>query len=88
MRDWVCNWKMLFNPDPTKQAKEVFFSGIPCTHPSLFFNNSLIELAATLGLTLDQKLTFQYHVNENIKNPLKELVFFVNYSLFNLEHPY
>ena len=21
--DWAINWKMLFNPDPTKQAKEV-----------------------------------------------------------------
>ena len=24
--DWAFNWKMLFNPDPTKQAKEVIFS--------------------------------------------------------------
>ena len=33
----------------------------PGTHPSLFFNNSLIEQAITqkyLGLMLDQKLTF------------------------------
>ena len=35
---------MPFNPDPTKQAKEVIFSKnkhFSGTHPSLFFNNSL-----------------------------------------------
>ena len=26
IRDWAFNWKMSFNPDPTKQAKEVIFS--------------------------------------------------------------
>ena len=26
IRDWVFNSKMSFNPDPTKQAKEVIFS--------------------------------------------------------------
>ena len=26
IRDWVFNLKMSFNPDPTKQAKEVIFS--------------------------------------------------------------
>ena len=60
----------MFIPDPTKQVEEVIFSKqiIPGTHPSLFFNNSLIEQATTqrhLGLTLDQKLISQYHVNEN-----------------------
>ena len=54
---------MSFNPDPTKQAKEVILSKkiVPCTHPSLFFNNSLIEQATTqkhLDLTLEQKLAF------------------------------
>ena len=23
---WACNWKMLFNPDPTKSTQEVIFS--------------------------------------------------------------
>ena len=64
---------MSFNPDPTKQAKEVIFSKKkknPGTHPSLFFNNSLIEQVTTqkhLGLTIDHKLTFQYHENKKIK---------------------
>ena len=26
IRDWAFNWKMSFNPDPTKQAKDVIFS--------------------------------------------------------------
>ena len=37
IRDWAFNWKMSFNPDPTKQAKEVIFSKkiIPGSHPSV-----------------------------------------------------
>ena len=55
---------MSFNLDPTKQAKEVFFSKKKKkigTCPSLFFNNLLIEQDTTqkhLGLILDHKLTF------------------------------
>ena len=84
---------MSINPDPTKQAKEVIFSKITIlgTHPSLFFKNPLIEQTTTqthLDLTLDHKLTFQYHVNEKIKKPRRELVFFENYSLFYLEYRY
>ena len=39
----------------------------PCFYPSLFFSNSLIDPAASqkhLGLIVDQKLTFQHHVNK------------------------
>ena len=76
IQDWAFNWKMSFNPDLTKQAKEVTFSKkiIPGIHTSLSFNNSLIEQATTekhLGLTLDHKLTFQYHVNEKIKKAME-----------------
>ena len=74
IRDWAFNWKMSFNSDPTKQAKKVIKKKISDTHPSLFFNNSLIEQDTTqkhLGLTLDHKLTFQYYVNEKIKKGMK-----------------
>ena len=76
MRDWTFNWKMSFNPNPTKQAKEVIFSKklILGIQPSLSLINSLIEQTTTqkhLGLTLDHKLTFQYQVNEKIKEALK-----------------
>ena len=67
---------MSFNPDPGKQAKDVLFLKKKNlgNHPSLFFNNSLIKQDTTqkhLGLTLDHKLTFQYHVNEKIKKAMK-----------------
>ena len=67
---------MSFNPDPTKQVKEVIFSKkiIPGIHPSLSFKNPLIEqttIQKHLGLTLDHKLTFRYHANEKIKKPMK-----------------
>ena len=66
----------MFNPDPTKQAKEVIFSkkNIPGSHSSLIFNNSLIEQDTTqksFALTLDYKLTFQYHANEKLKKAMK-----------------
>ena len=82
IRDGAFNWPSVsLNPDPTKQAKEVIFSKnkkVLGTHPSLFFNNSLLKQVTTqkhLGLTLDHKLTFQYDVNKKItikiKNALK-----------------
>ena len=78
---------MSFNPDPTKQAKEVIFSKKKNSWYSsfLFFNNSLTEQNTTqkhLGLMFDYKLTFQYHVNEKLKKALKGI------GLFYLEHLY
>ena len=58
IQDWDFNWKMLFNTDPNKRAKEVIFSKniVLGTYPSLFFKNSLIEQDTTqkhFGLMLD-----------------------------------
>ena len=41
VRDWAFSWKTPFNPDSTKQAKEIIFSKnvIPGIHTSLSFNN-------------------------------------------------
>ena len=41
----VCNIKMVFNQDPTKQAQEVFFSKKSHSpkHPDLYFNRLLVE---------------------------------------------
>ena len=41
---WAFQWKMEFNPDPTKQATEVLFS---CKkkypiHPQLIFNGTVL----------------------------------------------
>ena len=44
IHSWVFQWKLNFNPDPTKQAQEVNFSRktkkLP--HPPLVFNNTNI----------------------------------------------
>ena len=54
-------WKMSFNPDPSKQAKEIVFSKKLSTPqlPELMFNNSVISSTDThkhLGIFLDNKL--------------------------------
>ena len=42
IHNWAFQWKMNFNPDPSKQAQEVIFScktkKLP--HPPLVFNNA------------------------------------------------
>ena len=39
--DWAFQWKMSFNPDPSKQAQEIIFSRkkMKSSHPSVYFNN-------------------------------------------------
>ena len=69
--EWVFNWKMLFNPDPTKPAQEVLFSRKKKTlnHPTLSFNNIHVERASSqkhLGLILDEKLNFKQHIESAI----------------------
>ena len=62
---------MNFNPDLNKQDTELLFSckkNSP-NHPSLFFNESVVPKVKEqkhLGLTLDSKLSFGRHVDENI----------------------
>ena len=42
--EWAFQWKVNFNPDPTKQAQELIFSRIVqiINHPPLFFNQSVV----------------------------------------------
>jgi len=66
---WAFQWKMLFNPDPSKQAKEVVFSRKrnDVQHPDLIFNQSTVQRTTVqkhLGLLLDEKLSFNYHVKD------------------------
>ena len=68
---WSYQWKILFNPDPTKQAIEVIFSNKKETNhiPFLNFNNSIVTRRLShkhLGLTLDSRLNFDDHINEKI----------------------
>ena len=84
---WTDQWKMIFNPDLTKQAQEVIFSrklNKP-VHPNLNFNNSQVsqtESPKPLGLILDNKPNF----NEHLKGVLlvlyvrltRQYFFFIN----------
>lgn len=61
----------MFNPDPTKQAAEVFFSHKRdnVSHEPLTFNNDKIPSAPApkhLGLILDSKLDFNQHIHGKI----------------------
>ena len=69
IENWAFQWKMSFNPDPSKQAVELLFSQrkVKPNHPPLFFNNTEVhstDKQKHLGLVLDQKLTFDSHINE------------------------
>ena len=62
--DWAIQWKMSFNPDPSKQAQEVIFSrkGQNPNHDSIYFNNNLVNQVHSqkhLGIHLDAKLNFE-----------------------------
>ena len=68
IHDWAFQWKMNFNPDPTEQAQEAFFSRktkkLP--HPPLVFNNANVTqpiYQKHLGIILDSKLRFENHIN-------------------------
>ena len=69
--EWAYQWKMSFNPDPAKQAVEVYFTRKlkPPDPPDLFFNNVKIDAKNDqkhLGLILDRKLVFDCHLNEKL----------------------
>ena len=57
IENWAYQWKMLFNPDPNKQAIGMLFSRkrVDQNHPPLFFNNMII---AILYITFLQPLQF------------------------------
>ena len=68
IHNWAFQWKMNFNPEPSKQAQEVIFScktkKLP--HPPLVFNNANVTQSIYqqhLDIILDSKLTFENHIN-------------------------
>ena len=70
-KSWANNWRMSFNPDPSKQAVEVTFSRkrIPDDHPLIFFNDTPVMKVTQhkhLGLILDSKLSFSAHIQAAI----------------------
>ena len=75
---WAHQWKMSFNPEPSKQAVEILFSQkkIKVTHRPLFFNGTIVDKVNEhkhLGLTLDSKLTFSKNINDKINKSRKLL---------------
>ena len=69
--EWVYKWKILFNPDLTKQSQEVIFSRkyIKTDHPIVCFNEALVAHTTCqkhLGMHLDEKLNFNHHINKKI----------------------
>ena len=65
--NWAFQWKMQFNPDPNKQAQEVYFSKKSNNENSLpvTFNNAKVVTCSThkhLGLLLDKRLSFSEHI--------------------------
>ena len=64
---WAQQWKMSFNPDPTKMAQEVLFSRTKpkVIHPSVIFNGKHVSRSEShkhLGLVFDPKLKFDIHL--------------------------
>ena len=76
---WPCQWKMIFNPDVSKQAQEVvFFSrrGTTTNHATVYFNNDPVikeNSQKHFGLFLNSKLNFSGHINEKIKKATKSI---------------
>ena len=72
IKEWAFQWKMQFNPDPNKQANEVYFSKKITSHDILpiKFNNNPVQLCNSqkhLGLILDKQLNFNEHIDKKIK---------------------
>ena len=74
---WAYQWKMEFNPDPSKQT-EVLFSCKKYTpnHPQLIFNGTVVAKVSDqkhLGFILDSGLSFEKHLNEKIMKAKKNV---------------
>ena len=70
--EWGLQWKMSFNPDPTKQTQEITFSRKISVrdNPDLMFNNGIANLTIIhkhLGMIIDPKLNF----DEDLKSVLR-----------------
>ena len=73
---WSYQWKMSFNSEVTKQAQDVVFSckSHKVIYPTVYFNNSPVIWSSSqkhLGIHLDEKLNFIYHINEKISKANK-----------------
>ena len=63
IKNWAIQWKMNFNPDPSKQAQEVIFSRKlqKTNHNQVYFNHSSVKQVPSQKhpeMCLDTKLNF------------------------------
>ena len=84
---WAHQWKMEFNPHPTKQATEVLFSckKVSSNHPQLIFNGTAVVKENEhkhLGLILQPGLYFEKHLNEKIIKAKKNIRLLKHLSKF------
>ena len=92
INEWALQWKMNFNPDPTKQAQEIIFSRKTSkrNHPGLMFNNNIVNLTTIhkhIGMVFDSKLSFDEHLKSVLRKLVKLLVYFENSKVSSLENP-
>ena len=74
MSDSAFQWKITFNPDPSKQGQEIIFSRkkMKSYYPRVYFNTipvSSVSVHSPLGMLLDDKLTYKH----NLKFVLKKV---------------
>ena len=87
IQQWAHQWKLEFNPDPTKHATEVLFSckASILNHPQIVFNGTVVAKVNEqkhLGLILDSSLSFKKHLNEKIIKAKKNLGIIKHLSIF------
>ena len=85
--DVIHQWKLEFNPDPTKQAIKVLFSCKKSNpnHPQKMFNGTVVARMNEqkhLGLIFDSSLSFKKHLNEKIIKAKKNLGIIKHLSTF------
>ena len=84
---WDHQWKLEFNPDPTKQSTEVIFSckkTIP-NHPNICLMELLLlkkNEQKRLSLVLDSSLSFRKHLTNKIIKAKKNLGIIKHLSIF------
>ena len=87
IKNWAIQWKMNFNPDPSKQAQEVIFSRKlqKTNHNQVYFNHNSVKQVPSqkhLGMYLDTKLNFQEHLNNVLSKVNKTIGLFRKLQAF------
>ena len=91
VRKWADDWRMSFNPDPTKQAVELIFSKKKSVidHPVILFNNMpvmKVDEHKYVGITLDRTLSFSSHIKAAISKTRKGIGMLRFLSRYLLRH--